>query len=111
VQRIVAGKIDIRFEAGVVMNEIEVAFLSPGRFLNDDLARRAVEMRLIKRLDQFLDACLRQNEHEIDIHRQARLAVDHPGDAAGDEVSQSSFIERTSEKQHQISLGHSRRLR
>jgi len=43
VQRVAAGRVEVCFEGGLAMNEVEVPMSWPARLIDDDLGRRRVE--------------------------------------------------------------------
>jgi hypothetical protein len=99
VQFVAPGQINIRFEAGFVMNEIEVAALIPGEFFCNNLKRRAIEVFLREGFGELTHGLLCQKEDDIHIIGESGLAIKDGSNAPADHVAQTQRFKFPSKDQ------------
>lgn len=78
--RVVSGKIDVGFEAGLVMNDVEMAVdFTPG-FDGDDCRGRKVVFVFVKIVRKLLNLARIGKDDQIDVECVAWFAVNRTGD-------------------------------
>ena len=91
--RVVSGKIDVGFEAGLVMNDVEMTVdFTPG-FDGDDCSGRKVVFVFVKKVREMLNLARIGKDDQIDVECVARFTVDRTGDRACDHVANTRFFE------------------
>jgi hypothetical protein len=89
VQFVATAQINIGFEAGFVMNEIEVSALIPGEFICNDLKRRAIEVFLREGFSELTHSLLCQKEDDIHMIGESGLTIKDGSNAPADHVTQT----------------------
>ena len=97
VERVAGHQIDVGFEKAVLADDVEMAAVATDDFRGDDLGGRQVEIRFGKCFDEAGDVGGFDFEDEIDVVGEARFAVGHGGDGAGDRVGKAGGDQRPDE--------------
>lgn len=95
----VADWVDIAFEAGFVVDELEMPSLTPLDFQSHDFQRWTVEFFQREGIHKSGQLRIFQENNNVHIVGHSRLTVENRGHTATDHVADSEFVETTRENQ------------
>jgi len=101
-----SGRIDVRFERGVQVDDIELTTGPTRDLCHDHLDRWEITFRCRKQFRQFPNSRLVEKHHHIHIPSEPRLAVKSGGNTAADDVSNPRTIQWSHEMQEKLSGKH-----
>jgi hypothetical protein len=102
VERIAASEIDVGLEAGVMVDEVEMAVAGTTELDADDLGRRHIEGLLREDTEERGNVEVGEFEHEVHVMGHPRLSVEEAGDRPGDEILEARLFERAREESDEI---------
>ncbi len=109
VQFISSGEIEIPFQRGAYVHQIEMSLSLTHDFLENRCVWWNVERRTGKNLTEARHIACPQKDYKINVMGDPRLAIKRGSDAAADEVSDPSLFQRPREQFDQIRFGHGRK--
>src|SRR5881296_1556923 len=109
VQWISPTQIYVRFETGLMVNDVEVSALFAGYFHRDHLCRRTIELCWREYLGQPGNVPAIQHHDQIHIMGQARLTINDDRHAPADHVGHAQRVQPLCEHEKEVSLGHTRK--
>ena len=102
---IAISRIEISLQTSRDVDQVKVAAAVAGNFRSDYIGWRAVVFGFRKRVEQGRDVLGCDKQGDVDIECEARFAVVHRADGAGDEISDAGLVQGTRKKGDQIRFG------
>src|SRR5947207_2359447 len=103
---IMAGWVEVGFEASIHMNSVEMASSLTRNFSVNDFRWRHVELVCWEHLAQFGNVLRSEEDNEIHVVREPGFAVEDCGHAPADQIPHSDLIQRPNEQQRELRFGH-----